>query len=616
MNTRPSACPRPLLDLARNIKRLVTIAWEEQRALLIARTCLSVAVSGISFLRVGAVALLISTLAPASDVARSGLALAVALAIFASVAPDLIYTAMNYVDRQFHISLLQRMELLFLRRKGEIDLAAYDDPKFNDLLNRAEERGIFPMVDLLQAQFANLQSVVELAIASMVLMAADWRLFSLVLLATLPRFAAETRYGRGVWNIFDANAETRRRFFDLRGHFYDFRSLAELKLFQNVRHFHVLLTNLLDDFNNKQRHVERHKLFWMVTTITIGGGSIGLAIGLLVSEMLRGNMQLGIMIFALGSIASLQNGLSGFFVSVAQQYQHSLFVTDLFRIIDTKPILPQPKHSRILKASSAPLVVFDDVSFAYPGTQRPVLRHVSLVVEPGERLAIVGVNGAGKTTLFKLLCRIYDPTQGRILVNGCDLREIDLSQWHAMLGVLFQDYASYHFPVKEVIALGRRNGSTGVHMDNVRNAARHSGADNFIEKWKTQYDQMLGRQFTDGIDPSKGQLQKLALARSFYRDPRIMLLDEPTSSIDTEGESRIFTQFEASNRNTTILLISHRFSNVRKADRICILEGGTITEVGTHDALVRLRGTYARLFQLQAAAYRDDLECPVNDERR
>lgn len=604
----------PLCDLARNVKRLVALAWQDHKRLFIALGGLSVASSGISFLQTGAIALLIDALAPVSDVARSGLAAAAALAILAAVMPDLIHSALNYVDRQFYISLEQRMELLFLRRKGEIDLAAYEDPKFNDLLNRAEARGTFPMVELLQSQFANLQNVLELTVASAVLVLIDWRLFVLVLLGTLPKFAAEARYGRGVWGIYEAHAEIRRRYFDLRWHFYDLRSLAELKLFQNVRHFHGLLAGLLGEFNAQQRRVERRKLAWMAAAIVIGGGGLGAAIVLLVSQVSRGDMSIGTLVFVLGAVATLQRALSGFFLSAARQYQFSLFVTDLFRVFDTGPTLPQAKQPRVLDASRAPAITFEDVSFAYPGTEKTILRHVSLAIEPGERLAVVGVNGAGKSTLMKLLCRIYDPTEGRILVNGCDLREIELSQWHALLGVHFQDYASYHFPVKEVIALGRRNGSTP-HIESVRNAARRSGADAFIEEWKDQYDQMLGRQFTDGIDPSKGQLQKLALARTFYRDPRIMILDEPTSSIDAEGESRIFEQFETLSRNTTVLLISHRFSNVRKADRVCVLENGTITELGTHHALAKRGATYARLFQLQAAGYRDDLESFGNDGR-
>jgi ATP-binding cassette subfamily B protein len=594
-----------LRDVVRNVRRLVALAWQDHKLLLITLGSLSATSSGIAFLRTGAIALLINALAPVSDVTRTSITIAVALAIVASVVPDLIYSTLNYFDRQFYILVEQKIELLFVRRKAEIDLAAYEDPKFNDLLNRAEARGTFPMAELLQAQFSNLQSLIEVAIASGVLVAVDWRLFVLVLLGSLPKFAVEARYGRGVWGVYDAEAETRRRFFDVRGHFYDLRSLTELKLFQNVRHFHNLLTRLLSEFNTQQRHVERRKLIWLIASIAVGGGCIGAAILLLTGEVQRGNMAIGTMVFVFGSIAALQNAISRFFLSAARQYQYSLFVTDLFRVIDTKPSLPRPAQPRLLDASAAPSISFQDVSFAYPGTDTLVLRNVSLAIEPGERVAIVGVNGEGKTTLAKLLCRIYDPTAGRILVDGQDLRELDLTQWHAMLGVLFQDYASYHFPVKEVIALGQRTGSADLDMEKVRKAARQSGAESFIRQWQGQYEQMLGRQFTNGVDPSKGQLQKLALARSFYRDPRVMILDEPTSSIDAEAESRLFEQFEALGTDTTVLVISHRFSNVRSANRICVLKNGTIAELGTHDALMERDGIYAHLFQLQASRYRD-----------
>ena len=597
----------PVCNAVRNVGRLVALAWSEHKLHFIALAGLSVLCSGIPFLHSGAMALLVSALATVSDATKPSLTIAVALAILASVAPDMIRSLRNFVDRQFSISIEQSVELLFLRRKAEIDIAAYEDPKFNDLLNRAEARGTLPMVDLLQSQFANLQSMAELTIASAILVAIDWRLFAIVLLGTFPKFVVEAKYGRGIWSIYQSNAETRRRFFDLRSHFYELRSLMELKLFQNVEHFHRLLAGLLGEFNNQQRREERRKLAWQTAAIVLAGLALGSAIACLVGKLLRGEIAIGTVVFVLGSIAALQNALSAVFLSAAHQYQCSLFATDLFRVIDTKSLLKRPQITRPLNMSLAPSIVFDDVSFAYPGTEKMILQHLSLSIDPGERIAIAGVNGAGKTTLVKLLCRIYDPTEGRVLVNGCDLREIELSQWQRAIGVLFQDYSTYHFPVKEVIGLGRRNGSADLQMQDVHDAARRSGADGFIEKWQDQYDQMLGRQFTGGIDPSKGQLQKLALARLFYRNPRIMILDEPTSSIDAQGESRLLGQLEALGRDTTVLLISHRFCNIRKADRVCVIADGTVAEIGSHNELMDSDKTYARLFRLQAAGYCDDL---------
>jgi ATP-binding cassette subfamily B protein len=306
----------------------------------------------------------------------------------------------------------------------------------------------------------------------------------------------------------------------------------------------------------------------------------------------------------LGAIRELQNALSAFFLSLGSQYQQSLFVDDLFKVMDTKPAIARKADGAVL-APRAPEIVLENVSFAYPGTKNLVLKDVSLKIRSGEKFALVGMNGSGKTTLVKLICRIYDPTLGRVLVNGHDLRDVDLDSWHHQIGVLFQDYATYHFLVKDVIAMGRHNGSPCADMDRVRQAAVMSGSDAFIEEWAKRYEQMIGREFTDGIDPSKGQLQKLALARSFYRDPRLMVLDEPTASIDAEAEARIFEQLEALPEDKTVILISHRFSTVRKAGQICVLKDGSVEEIGTHDELMRLGNTYARLFQLQAAGYRE-----------
>jgi ATP-binding cassette subfamily B protein len=423
--------------------------------------------------------------------------------------------------------------------------------------------------------------------------------------AAIPKFVLEAKYGYGVWNIHHANAEKRRRYADFHRHFHRLSDLIELKLFQNVRYFLSAMRELLHAFNEEQRANERRKLLYQLGAVLAAGIAIAVAVWSIIDAVVAGALAVGTMTFVLGAIRELQNALSGFFLSLGHQYQNSLFATNLFEVMDTPPAIPRRPNARVLSAATAPEIVLDQVSFAYPGTDKRILKNLSLTIPSGAKVALVGVNGSGKTTLVKLICRIYDPTEGRILVNGQDLRDLKLESWHHQMSVLFQDYADYHFLVKDVIAMGRRNGNPVADMDRVRQAARQSGAEAFIGEWARQYEQMVGREFPEGIDPSKGQLQKLALARSFYRDPRLLILDEPTASIDAEAEARIFEELEALPRDKTVILISHRFSTVRKADWICVLKDGIVEEQGTHDDLMRRGKTYARLFQIQAAGYQE-----------
>jgi ATP-binding cassette subfamily B protein len=596
----------PLSAISRvlvNAGRLLAIAWREQRITILAQTVLSLLIATVPFLQTGILALLINVLVSnAGQGMTHAVALLAALAVALSVLPDMLFALKGYLDRKMCLTMHEHFELKFFERKGQIDIATYEDPKFQDQLTKAEEKGIFPMLDLLAHTFYNLQSVVGLAAAAVVLAMYDWRIFLLVFAAAIPKFVLEAKYGYGVWTIHDANAEKRRQYFHFRQHFCGPSDLTELKLFQNVRYFLDSMRGLLHAFTEEQRKNERKKLLYQLGAVSAGGLAVAIATTAIIFSVVRGELAVGTMLFVLGAIRELQGALSGFFLSLGVQYQHSLFVNNLFQVMDTPPAIMK-KANGVVLAEQAPEIVFDNVSFAYPGTDTLVLKNVSLTIRSGEKFALVGVNGSGKTTLVKLICRVYDPTAGRILVNGHDLRDVDLESWHHQIGVLFQDYANYHFLVKEVIAMGRRNGSPVADMPKVRQAALMSGSDAFIEDWAKQYEQMIGREFTDGIDPSKGQLQKLALARSFYRDPSLMILDEPTASIDAEAEARIFEQLEALPEDKTVILISHRFSTVRKAGHICVLKDGSIEEIGTHDELMRLGNTYARLFRLQAAGY-------------
>jgi ATP-binding cassette subfamily B protein len=286
-------------------------------------------------------------------------------------------------------------------------------------------------------------------------------------------------------------------------------------------------------------------------------------------------------------------------VSVSEE---ALYSKDLFDYFETTPQIASPPNALPAPRPIRKGFEFQNVSFAYEGSRRPVLNGISFHIDPGERIALVGENGAGKTTIVKLLARMYDPTAGRILLDGVDLRDYDVPSLRAEIGVIFQDYMRYDMLAGENIGVGRIDEAGD--QARVETAARKSLAAPVIEKLPLRYGQMLGRRFEGGVDLSTGQWQKIALARAYMRDAQVLILDEPTASLDARAEFEVYQRFLDLTGNKMAVLISHRFSTVRLADRIIVLQQGQIVENGTHENLLALRGLYAELFELQAAGYR------------
>lgn len=283
-------------------------------------------------------------------------------------------------------------------------------------------------------------------------------------------------------------------------------------------------------------------------------------------------------------------------------FEDSLHVQSLFEVLDTKPQMKQPTKPRPLPQSTPQSIVFDHVSFRYPSSEKNILTDISFEIRPGEKIAFVGENGAGKSTIIKLLARFYDPTDGKIVVGGNDLREYSTADWHRHIGILFQDFNHYEDTVKRNIYYGNVQQELDMHA--IERAADDGGATAVVKSLEQHYDQMLGKSFEKGIELSAGQWQKVALSRAYFRSAPILILDEPTSSIDAKAEYEIFQRVEELSKDKTVLLISHRFSTVRRADRILVLHKGGILEQGTHEELVKAGGLYAELFGLQAKGYR------------
>ena len=317
---------------------------------------------------------------------------------------------------------------------------------------------------------------------------------------------------------------------------------------------------------------------------------------------MRGEFSIGDLTFLAGSFRRLRTLLEGLLSGFSQVAGQALYLDDLFSFFEIEPEIHSPANPAPFPTPVREGFVFEDVGFRYPGAERWAVRHLSFTLQAGEVLALVGENGAGKTTLVKLLARLYDPDEGRILLDGVDLRDYDLDVLRNNIGVIFQDFVRYHLTAAENIAVGRIE----ARGDRARivEAARRSLADEVIDKLPRGYDQVIGKRFKNGVDLSGGEWQKVAIARAYMRDAQLLILDEPTAALDARSEFEVFQRFKELSVGKTAVLISHRFSSVRMADRILVLNDGQVEAVGTHEELLAQDGRYAELFELQAAGYR------------
>jgi ATP-binding cassette, subfamily B, bacterial len=316
-----------------------------------------------------------------------------------------------------------------------------------------------------------------------------------------------------------------------------------------------------------------------------------------------GVFTLGTLVFLANAIRDASSNLQQTFSTLSTIADQALFLTDLIAFFDMKPTIKSRPNALPAPRPIARGFEFEDVSFRYPGSERLVLNDLNFVLRPGERVALIGENGEGKTTIVKLLTRLYDPISGRILLDGVDLREYDLDDLYKEIGVIFQDYMRYEMTARENIAVGRIEFLD--KLQKLQDAARKSMANEVVGKLgQAGYDQMLGRRFETGVDLSGGEWQKVALARAYLRDAQLLILDEPTSALDARSEYEVFQRFAELTTGKMAVFISHRFSTVRMADRIVVLENGRIAEEGDHDTLTSLGGRYAEMFELQAASYR------------
>lgn len=514
---------------------------------------------------------------------------------------DALNRAISVVDSILGESHSNAMSLELMGHAVQLDLKHFEQSEYQDRLERARRQAASRSTVISQL-FGQGQSVITAMALAAGLMLYAPLLILLLALSFIPAVWGEIHFNRLAYWISHNRSPERRQMDYLRQLGASADSAKEVKLFGLgsflTDRFRLLSGQILAE--NKTLSIRRALQtggLAVISTVTYYA-----AYAYIVWRTLNGDFTVGDLFFLATSFGQLNGYLQQILIGFTQIAGQALYLDDLFSFFDIAPTILEPAEPQPFPAPLRQGIVFEDVGFRYPGSERWAVRHLSFTARAGETLALVGENGAGKTTIVKLMTRLYDPDEGRILIDGVDLKQFSTADLRQHIGVIFQDFLRYSFSAADNIAVGRIDASAD--RDRVVRSAEQSLADSVIRKLPDGYDQMLGRVFAKGHDLSGGEWQKIAIARAYMRDAEIIILDEPTAALDARAEAEVFQRFKNLAEGTTAVLISHRFSTVRMADRIIVIEEGQVSESGTHESLIATPGRYAELFELQAAGYR------------
>jgi ATP-binding cassette subfamily B protein len=522
-------------------------------------------------------------------------------AVFALAALNTLFgRAIDYTDARLADEWTREVSLRVIRHAARLDLALLEDPGFQDKLERARQQAT-DRIGMLNSMGRLVLEVITLFTLSAWVIAYSPGLFLLLVLCVVPAFAGESHFAFLGYALAHSLTPIRRELDYLRILGTSKENAKEVKMFRLGGYFHDRYADLTGGIIQRNIGLTRRRLWWGSALAAIGSLGYYGAYAYLVWRAFVGEISLGTLTALAGALAGSSTQLQSVFSLFSHISDQSLFLTDLVEFLAVQPSIQSKPGALPAPRSIREGFEFRNVSFQYPGSSRLVLSDLNLRIEPGERLALVGENGQGKTTLVKLMARLYDPTSGAILLDGVDLRDYRMEHLHNQIGVIFQDFVRYDFSARTNIGVGRiaDMGSDAALWE----AARKSRADTLLQRFPDGLEQILGRRFEGGVDLSGGEWQKFALARAYLRDAQILILDEPTAALDAVAEYEVFSRFADLAEGKMVLLISHRFSTVRRSHRIVVLEDGKIREQGTHDHLVQTGGQYARLFKMQAANY-------------
>jgi ATP-binding cassette subfamily B protein len=530
----------------------------------------------------------------------------VALEVILAVTMAALLRVIDYLDSVLADRYTHYVSIRVMDQASKLDLTTYEDPVFYDRLERARVQATDRLAMIQQMGRLLQQSVTTLAFTGVLLQSSPWLLL-LMAAGVFPSFLGETHYAFLGYAKNFRQTPAKRQMDYLRQVAASREGAKELKVFGLSGFLTGRFRQISQRICEENVALSRRKLFWGGSLALVGTLGYYGSYAFVIWRALHGAYNIGIFTLLTTAIQQASSNLQQAFSTASGIADQALFLTDLIAFFEMKPTLRSKPDALPAPRPIRAGFEFRNVSFSYPGTDRYVLRDFNFIFAPGERIALIGENGEGKTTLVKLITRLYDVTEGQILLDGVDLRDYSIEDLHHEIGVIFQDFMRYEMTARENIVVGRVDGNVSpesIRSACIEEAARKSQASQVIRKLPERYDQMLGRRFEGGVDLSAGEWQRIALARAYLRDAQLLILDEPTAALDAKSELQAFERFAELTAGKMALLISHRFSTVRMADRIVVLEGGKLVEEGTHVQLLASGGRYATMFEMQAASYR------------
>ncbi len=587
-------------------KRVIVEQWEVSKSLLIINA-IFVPITALTPIAASYLAgVAINKLVDALDgsIPQSEVYLAFILAAFVGLISSLLYPVQRFFVEKSEIKLTLFLERRMNEFVVNIDVPTRETPRFVELFNKVLYRHVMSHQILSEEIFRSAGSIFQIVGVSIILINYSIWLLPALLIAVVPSIFSSSYISKLrdkiVWNDPDNLRRLERQ---TAQYMYMHDTNIEIRLNTAKSYFLDKANHLRKTFADRESRVNAIRFRLDSATNTFEDIVILIIqisfIGRVLTDRSFG---IGTYTFYFQTVQRFSTSSTSLFLSLGRIYEHALVMRDFYEIADMKPVLIESPNAKNIELSGPPKIELKNVSFSYPGSDKKIIDDLSMTIEPGENIALVGENGSGKSTLVKLITRLYEVDSGEILINGLNINEIKAESWHSNVSVLLQDYGNYIYDVHQNIGVGRIENMNDVQK--IESAIKKADADDFISKYKHGIKQKLSPEFEDGLHPSGGQWQRMGIARALFRDAYLLILDEPTAAVDAKSEYKIFKQILEHQKQNSTIIISHRFSTVRQADKIYVLENGTVSASGSHDELMKSDNTYKKMFELQAEGYR------------